>query len=83
MKVLSSFILQSRVAHLQEKPNIVSSEVAYSKCIISIGIIFYDRGVIGSGVAHFELRGKRVGVDKPDLLLLKDSIEELEYLPTN
>jgi hypothetical protein len=81
MKVASFFVLKGRVAYLQKQPDIVSSEVAHSESVASIGIILYDRGMVGPGVAHFELRSQRIGVDEPDLPLLKDSIVKFEYLP--
>jgi hypothetical protein len=83
MKVLSSFILEGRIAHLQEKPDIVSAEVAHSEGVASVRIAFYDGRVVGPGVPHFEIRGQRVGVGEQYLLLLKYSIEKLKYLPTN
>lgn len=81
-KVASLFVLKGRITYLQKQPNIVCPEVTHCECVASVGIIFYDGGVVGPGVAHFELRSKRIGVDEPDLPLLKDSIEKFEYLPT-
>lgn len=81
-KLVSIFIFQIFLFYIQKQFSIVRPKMTHSKRILAVLVILYYIRMVGSRVTYHTIRSYKVSVHKPNLLLLKHSVEQLQDLPT-